>query len=394
LAALIADPDPDAVERFWAEVTATGTPMIEPRGDGTALVTFLWRGQADSTRAWWNLDVPLARLDGTDLWYGSEVFPDDLLTVYCLQHDGAQTFPHDTGGTGGSHIDAGNPRRVHFPGDPHDPGDLDTWLSVLELPHAPADRWSSTRPGVTPGQLSTGSLPGTGHTVTAYRPAASPAAGLPTLVMFDGYLAQTTLRVPTILDNLIAAGRIPPMTALLVHNTAASRETDLSPLPPMEAFVVGELLPWARATWQVGSATGDHLIAGSSRGGLVAAYLGLRRPDVFSAVIAQSGSFWWPHPDEGEPGALIRDTARYPAAGVRFYLDVGSMETAPGPGGAPAQVTVCRQMRDTLRAHGHQVTYTEFTGGHDYVNWRRTFADGLIALHSTPTPSPIVPLAG
>jgi enterochelin esterase family protein len=388
IARLIADPDPRAVDRFWAEVSATGTPMIEPWGDGAVLVTFLWRGEASSTRAWWNVDIPLTRVAGTDLWYGSEVFPDDLCTIYCLLHDGAQAIPTSPDGTGSAHIDTANPGRVHFPGDPQDPGDRDYWVSSLELPGAPADLWSTARPGVPPGRLTTATLGGV-HTVTAYRPADAPTEELPTLVVFDGYLAQMMMRVPTVLDNLIAAGRIPPVTALFVHNRAERRERDLSPLPAMQTFVADELLPWARTAWGIGSGAGGNLVAGSSRGGLVAAYLGLCRPDLFGAVIAQSGSFWWPTPDEGEPGMLIREAARMPDAGVRFYLEVGSMETGPGPGGAPSQVTACREMRDALRANGHEVTYAEYTGGHDYVNWRRTFADGLIAVRGNPVISPV-----
>jgi enterochelin esterase-like enzyme len=33
-----------------------------------------------------------------------------------------------------------------------------------------------------------------------------------------------------------------------------------------------------------------------------------------------------------------------------------------------------------LRAKGCEVHYTEFAGGHDYVWWRGTLADGLRAL--------------
>ena len=39
-----------------------------------------------------------------------------------------------------------------------------------------------------------------------------------------------------------------------------------------------------------------------------------------------------------------------------------------------------QHLRDTLAGHGYEVAYTEYIGGHDYVNWRRTFADGLLAL--------------
>jgi enterochelin esterase-like enzyme len=37
-------------------------------------------------------------------------------------------------------------------------------------------------------------------------------------------------------------------------------------------------------------------------------------------------------------------------------------------------------MRDALTSRGYEVTYAEYSGAHDYVNWRRTFADGLLAL--------------
>jgi enterochelin esterase-like enzyme len=39
-----------------------------------------------------------------------------------------------------------------------------------------------------------------------------------------------------------------------------------------------------------------------------------------------------------------------------------------------------RHLRDVLRAKGYEVTYQEFPGGHDYINWRGKFADGLITL--------------
>ena len=39
-----------------------------------------------------------------------------------------------------------------------------------------------------------------------------------------------------------------------------------------------------------------------------------------------------------------------------------------------------RQIRDVPLAKGYEVHYQQFVGGHNYVSWRGTFADGLLAL--------------
>jgi hypothetical protein len=85
-------------------------------------------------------------------------------------------------------------------------------------------------------------------------------------------------------------------------------------------------LPWARE--QTG-ATADPrrtAIAGKSYGGLASVFAGLRRPDVFGTVIAQSGSFWWA-PEGEEPEWLHRQVDALPKElPVRFCLDVGLQE--------------------------------------------------------------------
>ena len=37
-------------------------------------------------------------------------------------------------------------------------------------------------------------------------------------------------------------------------------------------------------------------------------------------------------------------------------------------------------LAELLLAKGYDVHYQQFTGGHDYISWRETLADGLIAL--------------
>ncbi|MCO8275942.1 alpha/beta hydrolase-fold protein [Actinoplanes sp. TRM 88003] len=366
--------DPASLDEFWQRVTIDGTPLIEPWRDGSRLVTFLWRGQAGSTRVWWGLDFPLERMPGTDLWYATRVQPSDLLTIYCITHDGSKALPTHTHGSGESHVDPFNPHRQFFPGEPGDPDDPDAWLSVLSLPDAPGEPWLEPRPGVAAGTIVDAPL---SPPVAVYRPAGIPTEGLPVLVVFDGWIARVVQHTPTILDNLIAAGEIAPVVALFVSNYSATRDEELTPGSEHSRFITDELLPWARTELGAGADGRANVIAGVSRGGLAAAGIALRSPELFGGVISQSGSFWWPSEN---PGGLMREVAQRPPADIRFYLDVGILETMAAPGGGPNQIDVNRSMRDALRQRGYSVSYAEYSGGHDYVNWRRTFVDGLIAV--------------
>src|SRR5437762_12041515 len=84
---------PGAVEEFWREVTAAGTPLVEPSDDGHALVTFLLRAEARHAKVYRFGDGEMDRLPGTDLWYRTERVPRDLRTNYWFSLDGAAGIP-------------------------------------------------------------------------------------------------------------------------------------------------------------------------------------------------------------------------------------------------------------------------------------------------------------
>jgi enterochelin esterase family protein len=381
--------DAQVVDDFWQEVQAEGTPLVEAVDDGTALVTFLWRGEATYTGTAW-LDVTLSRIDGTDLWYGSQRLPLDLRTLYYFRHvDGGYRFPSDPGGVGPFHLDPLNPRPVRLPADPNDPADYAAWLSLLELPAAPEEQWSQPLPGVARGSMLTTSIStaalGGRRRINVYRPAGRPQGPVALLVVFDGFASRTMLRIPTTLDNLIAAGHIPPTMALFITAPGGKRrDRELRPGSGIGNFVLRELIPWARHRWRISDDPQNRVIAGASLGGLAASYIGMVAPEEFGCVLSQSGSYWWPAPSDGEPEWLTRAFASRPLLPLRFYLDIGDRETLPTTGEGLEMLTVNRRFRDVLVERGYPVTYTEYSGAHDYINWRRTFADGLMALLGDP----------
>ena len=75
----------------------------------------------------------------------------------------------------------------------------------------------------------------------------------------------------------------------------------------------------------------------------------------------------------------MRQFISSPKKPLRFYLDAGSAEFN-ATGGADSILFCTRTLRDVLRAKGYEVHFQEFAGGHDYLSWRGTLADGLIVL--------------
>ena len=75
---------------------------------------------------------------------------------------------------------------------------------------------------------------------------------------------------------------------------------------------------------------------------------------------------------------VMRQYAASPRLRLRFYLDVGLLEDGRRRDTTyPTMVEANRALRDVLRTKGYDVAYAEFNGGHDYVSWRGTIADGL-----------------
>jgi enterochelin esterase family protein len=150
-------------------------------------------------------------------------------------------------------------------------------------------------------------------------------------------------------------------------------------------FVCKDVVQWARKNYHVSSDPKRAIIGGASFGGLMASYCALHHSDVFGNVLSQSGAYQW-YPGtlesdqtripEAEPGWLTREFVATPRREIRFYLEAGRYED----GGFASLLPENRRFRDALLGKGYAVTWSQFEGGHDFVGWRGSFADGLMAL--------------
>jgi len=383
--------DREAVQRFWEETEKSGTPLIEDTGVGRQLlVTFLWRGndlRGVVLLGSLSNDAPLTRLGKTDVWYRSYQVRRDARFTYRLAPVTARIHLDPNGpyydrqavrATAG--IDPRNPHRHPPTGE--------ALLSVVELPDAPPQTWSVRRPGVPAGRIGreesfrSTALGGT-RPVSVYTPPGYQAGGepYPLLVVLDGTAYRDLIPLPLILDNLIAAGRIPPVVAILAGRLdSEERDTDLACNRAFSRFLAEELLPWAHQHYRVTADPAHTVLAGSSLGGLAAACAAIEHPDRFGNVLAQSGSFSWKPDGAARPEWVARRLAAGPKLPLRFSLDAGLLETWPPPVGGPSLLEANRHLRDVLRAKGYDLTYAEYAGGHGHANWQVTLPEELVGL--------------
>jgi enterochelin esterase family protein len=200
------------------------------------------------------------------------------------------------------------------------------------------------------------------------------------VLLFDGWAYVNLVPTPAILDNLLAAGRIPPLVAVMPDSLGQEeRNVELPCSAAFLAFLTDELLPWARDHWSLGDDPARTIVAGSSFGGLAAVYAAFERPDVFGNAISQSGSFGWGAEGDREHEWLTNRIEASERRPPRFWLEIGSLEDQERPGGGPSGLRSNRRLRDVLTAKGYDVEYSEYAGGHDYVCWRGSLAAGVLA---------------
>ncbi len=195
--------------------------------------------------------------------------------------------------------------------------------------------------------------------------------------LFDGqtsFIQGRTWKVGEHADAAIEAGEVEPLVIVGIYNTGDRRLAEYTHERSVqmgggeaEAYglmVTRELMPWVAAHYRVRQDREDTGVGGSSLGGLVTLYLGLRHPEKFGKLAALSPSVWWNHKsilgylNERAPEIWERP---------RLWVDVGDAEGL-------------RTLRDTehlarrLLANGwrpgENLHFERVAGGtHDETSW-------------------------
>lgn len=332
-----------------------GAPIIEPDG----AVAFLYAGAAREVRvigeflrrgpasvAW---DVRGEKMEraaaGSDLFYKTAMFEPDARLEYLFLVDDIPT------------VDALNPRSTQSGAAPLPPGAKVATVSELRMPQHRSAEAELDGPAVPRGALTIVDESWARPKVTIYTPPGyTRDKAYPVLYTADGSSWIDYLRLPAVLDHLVARRLMSPIIAVMI-DPADDRSGWYGYNPAYLGYLerVVEFIDTHYATMRDPRYRAH---AGTSAGGRASLYVALERPRLFQNVVLLSPSLAGP-PSYFEP---FFSGERRPDDNVRVWLSAGSYEGAINDD--------ARVFEKLFRKNGLRVDASYTHEGHSFAAWR------------------------
>jgi enterochelin esterase-like enzyme len=154
--------------------------------------------------------------------------------------------------------------------------------------------------------------------------------------LFDpatSYIKGRTWMVREHADAAIEAGEVEPLVIVGIYNTGDRRLAEYTHEKDWQmgggeadsygALLTLELMPWIAEHYRVRTDRNQTGLGGSSLGGLVSLYLGLKNSESFGRLAVLSPSVWWNHKSIL---GVLNEAAPLMEHKPRIWLDVGDHE--------------------------------------------------------------------
>ena len=270
--------------------------------------------------------------------------------------------------------------------------------ALLHAQDYPLGPDSQVKPGVPKGVVTAYKLepgkfyPGTPHDYWIYVPAQYNAAKpAPFMIFLDGSgVLGANVRVPTVFDNLIAKGDLPPLIGIFINpgvlpmlsDQAQNRYERIFEYDNISGrfarFLLEEMIPEVAKKYNLSKDPNDHAISGVSTGAVGAFIAAWERPDQFRRVLSFIGTFVAMKGADSLP-ALIRRTEPKP---IRIFMQDGKNDhVVPGQpygtfygGSWPLNNQV---MYEAFQFAGYDVKYVTGDEGHNMRQGAAIMPDAL-----------------
>ncbi|GAA2093452.1 hypothetical protein GCM10009841_03240 [Microlunatus panaciterrae] len=317
-------------------------------------------------------DLPLRRIEGTDLWYAVVEIPAESRVEY--------QFEVRRGDHWERFNDPSNPRVARSPvGNSSVCYSIDYTVPDWTLPDEEA------RPGELVELEVRSQAQRRTNRVTLYLPARfrmqqspaghAPRRRYPLLVVHDGgdFLEYASMK--TVLDNLIH--RLDMAETVVAFTYPGDRLVEYPNNSAHARFISHELVPRLEHDYPLIGQPSGRCLMGSSFGAVASLSTAVRNPGFYGSLILQSGSFLFTDIGDAHGGGpafdpVVKFVNRYRArptrVAERLFVSCGVYEPL---------IVQNRSMLSVFAETGMTVNYVESRDGHNWESWRDRLRDGL-----------------
>ncbi|HQA76040.1 MAG TPA: alpha/beta hydrolase-fold protein [Salinivirgaceae bacterium] len=183
---------------------------------------------------------------------------------------------------------------------------------------------------------------------------------LPVIYVTDGHEYANPLlgNMITVLDNMIANNVIKPLIAVFIdprnpENLEENRSvSEYDCNDRFVDFIIHELVPEIDKSYKTDPQPESRAILGTSYGGRISTYIGVKKSEIFGCIAAQS-----PVLDEN----LIREYGKVKKLPIKFYLSCGTFYDVKENS---------QLLRDVLIYKGYPLEYIEVNESNSWGAWR------------------------
>jgi len=198
-------------------------------------------------------------------------------------------------------------------------------------------------------------------------------------------LCPSLVRIEEVTDNLLHQKKIPVMAHLFIQAGTLNGRIMRSPqydsvTDKYARFLIDEILPEVYAKYNIRKDGYSHAIQGQSSGGIAAFVAGWRRPDQFSRIATEHGTFTAVafRNQEPEAGHVIPTwVRREPRKNLRVWVSDGSEDYENEWGSWPMQNIT---LANSLKFRGYDFRFYLGNGNHHSAIWAAKLPEALIWL--------------
>jgi len=192
--------------------------------------------------------------------------------------------------------------------------------------------------------------------VRIYLPPGYPSGSeaYPVILFHDGPEYISLGNTDNIFDYLISQQLMVPVIGIFVPPVDRTAEYAGNKIDKFTGFITGELMPDIDARYKTSKDPAKRAMVGASNGGNISLYIGMKHPEQFGKIAAQSSSVI---------EAVNETFSNGPKLNLTLFLDIGTYDLT-------VLIPMVKNLCNILQEKGYSYQCREWHEGHSWGNWK------------------------